>query len=295
MGGLVAKLLINDLMDDDEDTEDWFYRFVTVATPFFGTENHIERYYQGVKFVNLLLGGADKVASLVGTMPGPYGLMPAPLGVMQPHLNRLDLNRYPVRDSNDTNSEVDPFNINNRVRFPLIMNDDFFLKAEDMFQQVHRPLPDNLKERIFHLRNSHPDRENKNLELLWDEVTGSQHNFSGSSPMYNNEGASDGTVPWWSARLADALDNHVYPLQTVTDHGNLAEDPDALRVVYGLVHGEDLPEPGTASDRPRPTLADETETENFIRAFLDGELDDITLAAFPAPVLRRLIKNLSLC
>ena len=62
MGGLVGKLFINELIDDDENTEDWFYRFVTVATPFFGTENHMDRYYQGVKFVNLLLGGALKTS-----------------------------------------------------------------------------------------------------------------------------------------------------------------------------------------------------------------------------------------
>ena len=292
MGGLVSKLLINELIDDNEATGDWFYRFVTVATPFFGTENHIERYYRGVKFINFILSGADKVASLVGTMPGPYCLMPAPLNVIEPRFERLHLNRYPVRDGSDTNSDADPFNIDNRKRFPPNMDENFFFKAEDIFQQVHRPLPDNVKERTFHLRNNLPDREEKNLELLWDNVKGSEHKFSGPSPISNNNGASDGTVPWWSARLADTPDNHVYPLQTDTDHGSLAEDPDTLRVVNHLVHGEDLPEPGTAPAQPRPALADEIEIENFIKEFQGVEMDDNSLETVSAPILRGLIKGL---
>jgi hypothetical protein len=295
MGGLVSKLLINDLIDDGENTQEWFFRFVTVATPFFGTETHIDRYYQGVKFVNLLLGGAGSVASLVATLPGPYGLMPAPSGVMQPHFARLGLSRYPVRDSSNTNREVDPYNFNNRPRFPLFVNNNFLLKAEDMFRQVARPLPDALKERVFHFRNSLPDRNNQNLELMWDEVTGSQHTFSGSSPVHNNNGASDGTVPWWSARLADAFDDHVYPLKMDTDHGHLAEDPNVLQIVNQLVHGEVLPEPMSAPlEQPHPIIADEREIENFILDFQNGELDDRALAHMSAPLRRSLITNLSL-
>ena len=300
MGGLVSKLLINDLIDDNEPTEDWFYRFVSLATPFFGTEDHMDRYYVGVKFLNLLLGGEEKVASLVATMPGPYGLMPPPLEIIEPHFQRLGLTRYPVRDGSDPNSEADPFNIKNRPRFPLIegskiMADKFFFKAEDMFQQIHRPLPDNVKERIFHLRNNLPDRKEINLELTWANLNGAAHNFSGPSPISNNSGAGDGAVPFWSARLADTPDNQVYPLRLGTSHGSLAEDPDVLDVVNDLVQGNGLPESATSSSRPRPTIADDSEIENFIRDFQGGRIDDHALATASAPLKRGLIKSLSLC
>jgi hypothetical protein len=295
MGGLVAKLFINDLVDDDESTEDWFYRFVTVATPFYGTENHMDRYYQGVRFINLLLGGADKVASLVGTLPGPYGLMPAPKSVMEPQFSHLDLERYPVRDADNTNVEVDPFHIDSRKRFPPIMENEYFFRSEDMFQQVHRPFPDNVKDRTFHLRNNRPDREEKNLELLWDNVPGSEHDFSGPSPIRNNGGASDGTVPFWSARLADTPDNHVYPLRTDTDHGNLAEDPETLFVVNRLIHEQELPESGTAPDEPRPKIVNDTEVERLIIDFQDGRIDENAILTSSTPMRRGLVKGFSLC
>jgi hypothetical protein len=300
MGGFVSKLLINDLIDDNEPSEDWFYRFVSIATPFYGTEDHMDRYYVGIKFINLLLGGAEKVASLVATMPGPYGLMPPPLEIMRPHFQRLGLTQYPMRDGSDPKREADPFNINNRSRFPIvegnkIMDDNFFFKAEDMFQQVLRPLPDSVKERTFHLRNNLPDREEINLELTWENDNGAAHNFSGPSPISNNSGASDGAVPFWSARLADTPDNHVYPLRVGTSHGSLAEDPDVLEVVNGLVQGNDLPESDTSSSLPRPTIADDGEIENFIRDFQDGRIDDHALATASAPLKRGLINSLSLC
>lgn len=300
MGGLVAKLLINDLMDGNESTEDWFYRFVTVATPFFGTENHMDRYYVGVKFVNLLLGGADKVASLVGTLPGPYGLMPPPVDFMAPHLQRLGLNRYPMREAGDPSSEADPFDMKNRSRYPQIdgvpiMNDNFFFKAEDMFQQVYRPLPDSVRDRTFHLRNNLPARKDINLELKWDNVDGAAHNFFGPSPVGHNDGASDGTVPFWSARLADTPDNHVYDLRTDTDHGSLAEDPEALFVVNRLVHGNDLPQPGAAPAQPPPAIAGDGEIENFISDIQEGRINDQALATVSTPIKRGLMQNLSLC
>ncbi|UCD81305.1 MAG: hypothetical protein JSW26_07735 [Desulfobacterales bacterium] len=300
MGGLVVKLLINDLIDDNASTQDWFYRFVTIATPFFGTENHMDRYYVGVKFVNLLIGGADKVASLVGSLPGPYLLMPPPVDLMAPHFQRLGLSGYPMRDGGNPNREADPFNVNNRPRFPLIdggkiMNDNFFFKAEDMFQQLYRPLPDDVRRRTFHLRNYLPDRKEINLELKWDDVNGAAYNFSGPSPVSNNNGASDGSVPFWSARLPDTPDNQVYNLRTDIDHGSLAEDPETLFVVNRLVHGNDLPQPGTAPAQPPPVIAGDREIENFISDLQGGGIDDQALATVSTPIKRGLMKNLSLC
>ena len=295
MGGLVGKLFINELIDDDENTEDWFYRFVTVATPFSGTENHMDRYYEGVKFINLLLGGAENVAALVGSLPGPYGLMPAPIGTMEPNFSRLGLDRYPVRDADNINVEVDPYDSESRGRFPPTMVDNYFFRAEDMFQQLHRPLTNDVTERIFHLRNNLPNRGENSLELLWDNVAGSDHDFSGRLPIRINGGASDGSVPFWSARLADTPDSHVYPMRTETDHGELAEDPETLAVANRLVQGQDLPSPGATPSRPGPAVADDRVIETLINAFQAGNMEESELATLSEPVKRGLVKAFSIC
>ena len=221
--------------------------------------------------------------------------MPAPKSVVEPNFGRLGLNRYPVRDADNTNAEVDPHNSESRRRFPPVMVDNYFFRAEDSFEQLHRTLPDNIKERIFHLRNNLPNREEDSLELLWENVAGSDHDFSGPLPIRINGGASDGTVPFWSARLADTPDSHVYPMRRDTDHGDLAEDPETLTVVNRLVHGQDLPSPGTTPSQPGPAIADDQEIETLINDFQAGNIAESELATLSVPVKRGLVKAFNLC
>jgi hypothetical protein len=154
MGGLVVKLFINDLIEDSEDCDQWFGRFVSVASPFYGTETHIYRYYQGERLVNLLLGSTKKVAEMVATLPGPYGLLPCPLDILAPALDKLGLNRYPVRDDEHSASPIDPYSPSGLERFPKFTDRTYFVRAEEMFAQIGEKLPESLYDRIFHIRNN---------------------------------------------------------------------------------------------------------------------------------------------
>ncbi len=69
-GGLVIKLFLNDLVDRGENPDDWLERFISVGSPFYGTENHLQRYYKGVKYINFFTpGGRDAITDLVWTLP----------------------------------------------------------------------------------------------------------------------------------------------------------------------------------------------------------------------------------
>ncbi len=63
MGGLVSKLLINNLLDSGEDPKAWCHRLISVGTPFYGTYTHMPRYYVGTGLLNVFMGGAASVAN----------------------------------------------------------------------------------------------------------------------------------------------------------------------------------------------------------------------------------------
>ena len=182
-----------------------------MATPFFGTENHIYRYYRGEKMINLLLGSSQKVADMVASMPGPYGLLPAPLDVLEPVMDQLILTRYPVRSAEDSQIPVDPFGPEGQKRFPKYVDRTNIFRARNMFDQIGTQLPNDLYHRIFHIRNNIRG-SNQPLEWTWQDLDGSTFDPADHMPIQANDGASDGTVPFWSARLPDTPDDHVYSL-----------------------------------------------------------------------------------
>jgi len=292
MGGLVTKLFINELIDRGENTADWFFRFVSVGTPFYGTESHIQRYYSGDKLVNILIGQASIVAKMVATMPGPYILILAPRDVLEQRYDQLGLNRYPIRDFDDRDKDVDPYDPANRTRFPVSVVDDYLYNAGDIFRQIDRSLPDNTREQIFHLRNN--IKGDNIMEFLWKDIDGSTFHYSDTCPIKHNNGASDCTVPFWSARLADTPDDHVYPLDTKTKHGDLAEDPKTLKIVKMLADGDNLPDPGVFPDEDPVPEAQEGDIENLAHDLRSGTVTESELASQPKELIRGLMNRLSI-
>lgn len=77
MGGLVAKIFLHRAFRGDPrpaELRQWMAQLVTVATPFYGTANHMSRYYAGQAPLNALYG-TRPIARISGTLPGPYILM----------------------------------------------------------------------------------------------------------------------------------------------------------------------------------------------------------------------------
>ncbi len=245
-GGLVAKLFLNELADEGEDPAKWFERLVTCCTPFYGTNSHFPRYYVGQFPPDLLTGGEDAVARIVATFQGTYILLPAPRAVLAPRFAKFGLTRYPVRDRDDPRIECDPFDGAPAVagRYRPEVSRAHLVLAKDQFALLDKPLPPAFKSRVFHIRSDASEKEVKrNLEIGWKAVNGAAYRAADGDPISDNMadgGRGDGTVPLWSAALADTPEDQVFDLEGVK-HGGAAEHKGALRILSCLMNNEPVP------------------------------------------------------
>jgi len=236
-GGLVAKLFLNDAVERGENMSAWCERLITCCTPFYGTGSHLSRYYVGEPFANIFTGGAAAVARIVAAVKGPYLLLPAPERVVGPRFAALGLARYPVRDADDRDIECDPFAPSMRERLPDFAVNDYLTAARLQFSRIDAPLPPDVTRRIYHIRsNINPDGAEP-FEMYW------KADARGDDPLTHNGAAGglhDGTVPFWSARLATAAAENIFDL-TGVPHAGAAEDATALKVVWDLMNGRTVP------------------------------------------------------
>lgn len=300
MGGLVVKKCIDDLIEEGEDCGRWFNRFVSVASPFYGTETHIYRYYCGEQMVNLLLGSTRRVAEMVATLPGPYSLLPCPMGTLEPVLDELKLNRYPVRDAEHSGSPIDPFSPAGLERFPEYTDMTYFARAAEMFAQIGQKLPDTLYDRIFHIRNNIRN-SNKPLEWRWRSIDRDGFEPGDDAPISANGGAGDGTVPFWSARLAGTPEDHIHSLTIETDHGSLAEDERVLGLVREIARGSTGSSAAAAipsGEGPIAPLSSGIYTDDLtamIAGVKSGHFNEDTVNNLSGSSRRALVSALSIC
>jgi len=247
-GGLVTKLLLNFLIDSGDRPDDWFRYFISIGTPFYGTFTHIPRYFVGERFANIITeGGSRRIAQVTATLPGPYILLFAPKKVLQPYYGReFGLLRYPLRDEHQTDLELDPYDEGVRLRFPSFMRSIYLDRAATLTVEIDRKL-NGLAHKIFHIR-SNATKTDTPLEQTWEPGSGDSYVNEGENPIADNGGASDGTVPFWSARLGWIPDEQVFNLVNPDEggpsHGGLAEHSDVLEIVWQLIT-EQAPDPGT--------------------------------------------------
>jgi hypothetical protein len=256
-GGLVAKFFVERLLAEGKDPPAWFARLVTCCTPFYGTSSHISRYYTGEQLANLFTGGADEVSRIAASMEGPYILLPAPRDVIEPRLPALGLMRYPVRDR-DSDAACDPHDGGAfvRGRWRPEISRAFLVRARNQFQVLDRPLPAAVASRVYHMRSDiHGGPAGQmSLELSWRQVNGAAYSADQGDPVQTNEtqgGRGDGTVPFWSARLASTPDERVFDVYGVK-HGGAAEHPAMLGILWRLMQGEPVP-PGPHVAPPGPS------------------------------------------
>ena len=293
-GGLVVKLFLNDLVDGGEDPDDWLERFISIGTPFYGTQNHHSRYYVGVKLLNLFTpGGRPALTDMIWSLPGPYVLLPAPSSVLVPRLAQLGLNRYPIVDADNQTLGVDPFALAQRSRYPGFMtipqqNLRFTVSCLNVAAQevaeVDRALP-SVADRIFHIRSTLRESQSPlSLRVLWKNVDGVNYNLNnGDDPISTNGGDSDGTVPFWSARLAWIPDDQVFQFKGLK-HGGLVEHPDVLDAIAAIIQGNlvDLPTISTELE-----IAPESDAMSLLEEVRAGNLDLEELSLQPASIQRR--------
>jgi len=246
-GGLLAKLFVDALLATHEKPADWFARLVTCCTPFYGTYTHSPRYYVGEEMINLFTGGADQVARIVATLEGAYILLPAPREVLMPRLAALGLARYPLRDFADDGMECDPFDAAAAIagRYRPEVPRAHLVSAKEQFELIDSALPPEVAQHVYHIRSdvSGAHGGGTNLEVRWKAVDGAAYNAAQGNPFTDNAasgGRGDGTVPFWSARLATTPPENVFDV-TGVKHGGAAEHEEMLDILWKLVQGLPVP------------------------------------------------------
>jgi hypothetical protein len=301
-GGLVGKIFLQSVGGDDGGGIGlWMERFVTVGTPFYGTSSHQDRYYQGQSPLNIFYG-KRRVAEIAGSLPGPYLLMFADQTALDAGTQaKLGLSGYPISDS-VTGAPADPYDAANFGRYPSWVNTTALDDAVLARETIVADLPKAVADRVFHIRS----RLNgaTATKLKWDPVDGAAYDpASAPSPLTPVAGEGDGTVPFWSARLAQIPKARIYDLAQASDHGGLAEHPETLSVVRKLVEKGTLPKPAAVAAAvaalPASTFGTPKASRAKTQAFIDGARDGTLTKANPLAndpeVWRRILEEAQLC
>ncbi len=299
MGGLVAQRFLQRVLGEalySTEVSLWMERMVTVGTPFYGSSTHLRRYYAGQEPFNRIYG-AKNVASLCGNLPGPYALLYLDRATFDAHAESLELERYPMRSAAG-DLEADPYDEQSWDRFPPWVERDFLRHARELRVQLAEPLPRPVVNRIFCLRSGND--EQTPVELTWEDVRGADHHTDHELPLRMTPGPGDGTVPRWSARLAQVDPTRVFDLPTADKHEHLMEHDETLGVLAHLIATGELPAPDAALNPVRTAHTDsstisEESLQKLMSGIESGEITRDDARIHDVTLWNRLIDDLGLC
>lgn len=234
-GGLVAKIFLHRIVD----VAAWLERLITVATPFYGTATHMDRYFVGQQPLNAL-HGTRETARIIATLPGPYALMFIDRATFARDFARLGFASaadYPMIDP--AGQHVDPYDRGNAARYPAWINLDHLDRARRIRATIALDLPKAVIDRVVNIRAG-GDRTTP-VKQRWRPVPGNfDPDAGGASPLETvKSGDGDGTVPAWSACLAQASNRH--DLQQAKAHMDLMEHVEVLNLVGPMLDPQYTP------------------------------------------------------
>ncbi|MGR8920537.1 MAG: esterase/lipase family protein [Gammaproteobacteria bacterium] len=245
MGGLVAlryaRYLTDDLGLTAPATRRWFDKIITVATPFYGTSTHIQRYYEGVSLLRHFYS-RQRMRRIVGSLPGPYTLMYLPQATYSQYAaefaaDEYPLEAYPMRDGSASGPPADPYDPAMAARFPGTVSAGLLAAAAGELDEVTRRITaPTLTRRIFNIRSG---RGRVDVRQKWLAAQ------SGDAPIkrIGRKGPGDGTVPAWAARLMWLDDAQVYNTRHADDHQGLPDHREVHIVLQSLIERDRMPRP----------------------------------------------------
>ena len=226
-GGLVAKIFLH----RNKNIDGWITRLITVATPFYGTSSHQERYFIGHEAINKDYS-PEEIARLAATLPGPYNLMFLPKSTYQKFSAEIGLSRYPIRDENDKDG-ADPYDEQSIYLYPNWINSVHLQQAGQTARILAAELPKEVAKCVFNIRSTTCD--DTPVELTWEPLPPNfQPDDTGNCPIKTKTpGKGDGTVPFWSAYHVSVINRKEFT--NSYEHTRLMEEPKVLKYVYGLI------------------------------------------------------------
>ena len=270
MGGLVTKLFLNKVLGSattQADVRKWMRRMITVATPFYGTSNHIFRYYRGEPLLNIIYK-AKNITKLAGTMPGAYILMYLDIySYFKYHQDIAipELTSYPFRDMDDPGKVVDPYSITNMSYYPEWVKEDFITLSRNIRKHIIKKLPNAVIKNIFHIRAG---GRNTDIELMWKNINRVYDPEVSKLPFKGKKGKGDGTVPLWSARLAQTPDSQIFNLRKANNHSSLLEHIETLKAVRYIINHNKVPK--IIRVKKKEVKSPQMATKKAVQKYLNG-------------------------
>jgi pimeloyl-ACP methyl ester carboxylesterase len=226
-GGMVVKLMLH----HSDPVLANMTRAVTVASPFYGYDGQIHRWFEGEPYLNqvgpfdVTLPMIEVITSLPGCYVLPY-LDYQTFLANQPGLQtdpNYPLNSYPSKDAN-TGQPVDPFNPGPN-RYPTDTGFDLteLAHALTVYQTIAAKPPAAYANRFFNIRGIQSPTGNTPGSITWGALTGPLNPHA--SPVTGGPGGpGDDTQPAWSARLVTLGGNQIVPVTGSVDHMSMMEE-----------------------------------------------------------------------
>jgi hypothetical protein len=196
-GGMVVNLI---LQENNSILANNMTRAVTVASPFYGYDGQIHRWFEGEPLLNHI-GPFDvtkQVIEVITSLPGVYALLYLDAETFQTNRAALcndpefPLNGYPSNDFANATLQVDPFSPgSNRYPQNIGLSTSELQRALQSYRKIALGPPALYVDRFFNIRGI---PKNTNGSISWGLLTGP--NNPNTSPIGNGSGVpGDGTLP----------------------------------------------------------------------------------------------------
>jgi pimeloyl-ACP methyl ester carboxylesterase len=223
-GGMVVTLMLQ----QNNALLSTMSRAITVASPFYGYDGQIHRWFEGEPLLNHL--GRPQVVKVIASLPGVYVLpyLDRPTFLLNEAALNGDpdypLNAYPSHDLANGTLEVDPFNPGT-LRYP--QNIGFSMNelqlAVSTYQKVAAGPDVQYANRFFNIRGIQTPPKATHGSVSWRSLAGPDNPTT--SPIGTGPGVpGDGTLPAWSTRLVTLPPNQVIRVEGDISHMFMMEE-----------------------------------------------------------------------
>jgi hypothetical protein len=226
-GGMLVKLMLH----HNDPVLAHMTHAVTVASPFYGYDGQIHRWFEGESLLNHIgpLNVTLPMIKVITSLPGCYVL---PYLDYQTFLaNQLalkndpdyPLNAYPSKDA-VTGAPVDPF-LPGAHRYPTNTGFDHNELGHALltYQKIASAPPSAFAGKFFNIRGVQSPSGSTTGSISWGTLAGPVNTTT--SPVGNGPGnPGDGTQPAWTARLATLGANNIVTVKGNLDHMFIMEE-----------------------------------------------------------------------
>jgi len=288
-GGLVMQFwLLRHFPPQTKKTElnKWFKTLFMVGTPFYGTSNHMQRYFEGEMAFNFLYG-KDDVRQILSSFPGTYILMPLDYEGYLSKKDALGLDDYPVLDPNG--NVADPYDHQNFQYYPKWVSKDALKEASQLRKTLNLELCDAVRPRVYNLYATGEDKTY--VQLKWN-----QQESPDDKPVTGKKGRGDGTVPEWSGRLVEVPDENVMNFKNIDNHVGIIEYPDVLDAILNVMEKGVLPaQPAQLAYAPTVERVSKDELNTFLNQIKTKKLKANQRAATDPKFWKALFEEMGKC